>query len=116
MERIRNANAILGCSLNYVLSRSKDRYRLQNTTFLQSLEDIKKLKDIEGPDLHVWGSSELVQLLLANNLVDELSLMTYPIILGPRTFTLSESHVSKCGVIAARYVRAGEVQTETVGE
>lgn len=113
-------------NMKYVLSRSKTDTEWQNTTFLRSLEGIKKLKDSEGPDLHVWGSSKLVQLLLANNLVDELCLMTYPIILGqgkklfadgaaPRTFTLTESHVGKHGVIAARYSRAGEVKTGTVG-
>lgn len=73
------------------------------------------------------GSSKLVQLLLANDLVDELCLMTYPIILGQgkklfaegahsRTFTLVESHVGKAGVIAARYVLAGDVKTGVVGE
>ena len=53
--------------------------------------------------------------------------MPYPIIFGqgkklfaygaaPRTFTLVESHVGKTGVIAARYIRAGEVKTGTVGD
>lgn len=114
-------------NMKYVLSRTKTDTNWQNTTFLRNLEDIKKLKDADGPDLHVWGSSKLVQLLLANNLVDELCLMTYPIILGqgkklfaegaaPRTFVLTESHIGRSGVIAARYVRAGEVETGTVGD
>jgi len=114
-------------NVKYVLSREKTETNWQNTTFLRNVEDIKKLKDSDEPDLHVWGSSKLVQLLLANDLVDELYLMTYPIILGqgkklfadgaaPRTFTLTESHVGKAGVIAARYVRAGEVKTGAVGE
>ena len=114
-------------NMKYVLSRTKTNTNWQNTTFLRSLEDIKKLKESGGPDLHVWGSSKLVQLLLAHNLVDELRLMTYPIILGqgkklfaegaaPRTFALIESRVGKTGVIAARYTRAGEIKTGTVGE
>lgn len=114
-------------NMKYVLSTTKRETDWQNTTFLRNVEDIKKLKESQGPDLHVWGSSKLVQLLLANDLVDELCLMTYPIILGqgkklfadgatPRTFTLTESHVGKTGAIAARYTRAGEVQTGTVGE
>jgi len=113
-------------NMKYVLSTTKTKTDWQNTTFLRNVEEIKKLKDSDGPDLHVWGSSKLVQLLLANDLVDELCLMTYPIILGqgkklfadgaaPRTFTLAESHVGKTGVIAARYTRAGEVKTGTVG-
>ena len=114
-------------NMKYVLSRTKTNTNWQNTTFLRSLEDIKKLKESGGPDLHVWGSSKLVQLLLAHNLVDELRLMTYPIILGqgkklfaegaaPRTFALIDSRVGKTGVIAARYTRAGEIKTGTIGE
>lgn len=114
-------------NMKYVLSRTKTSTNWQNTTFLRNLEDIKKLKESDGPDLHVWGSSKLVQLLLANNLIDQLCLMTHPVILGqgkklfaegaaPRTFTLTESYVGKTGVIAARYTRAGEVKTGTVGE
>lgn len=114
-------------NMKYVLSKTKTETNWQNTTFLRNVEDIKKLKNSDGPDLHVWGSSKLVQLLLANNLVDELCLMTYPIILGqgkklfadgaaPRTFALTESHIGKTGVIVARYMRAGEINTGTVGE
>lgn len=114
-------------NMKYVLTEKDIDTNWQNTTFLHSLEDIKKLKDSDGPDLHVWGSSKLVQLLLANNMVDELCLMTYPIILGqgkklfadgaaPRTFRLIESRVGKTGVIVARYARAGEVKTGTIDE
>ena len=114
-------------NMKYVLSATKTDTDWQNTTFLRNVEDIKKLKESDGPDLHVWGSSKVVQLLLANDLVDELRLMTYPLILGqgkklfadgaaPRTFTLVESQVGNTGVITARYVRAGEVKTGTVDE
>lgn len=117
----------INTNMKYVLSTTASETEWQNTTFLRSLEDIKKLKESDGPDLHVWGSSKLVQLLLANDLVDELCLMIYPIILGqgkklfaegalPRTFTLAESHVGKAGVIAARYILAGDVKTGVVGE
>ncbi len=114
-------------NMKYVLSATKTETNWQNTTFLRSLEDITKLKNSNGPDLHVWGSSKLVQLLLANNLVDELCLMTYPIILGqgkklfsdgaaPRTFHLVESHIGNRGVVVARYARAGAIKTGNVGE
>ena len=117
----------INSNMKYVLTDTDIETTWQHTTFLHNLEDIKKLKETDGPDLHVWGSSKVVQLLLAHNLVDELCLMTYPIILGqgkklfadgaaPRTFVLAESHVGKTGVIAARYVRAGEVETGTVGD
>jgi len=113
--------------MKYVLSFEKSETDWQNTTFIRNVGGIKKLKDSDGADLHIWGSSKLVQLLLANDLVDELCLMTYPIILGqgkklfadgavPRAFNLIESRIGKTGVIIARYQRAGDVETGTVGE
>lgn len=114
-------------NMKYVLSSTKTETTWQNTTFLRSIEDITKLKNADGPDLHVWGSSKLVQLLLAHDLVDDLCLMTYPIILGqgkklfsdgavPRTFHLIESHIGNKGVVVARYARAGAIETGNVGE
>jgi dihydrofolate reductase len=98
----------------------------KNTTFIKNVEDIKKLKESDGPDIQVWGSSKLVQLLLANDLVDEMRLMTYPLVLGegkkvfadgaaPAAFTLTDSSVGSSGVIIAWYKRAGDVKTGTVG-
>ena len=112
--------------MKYVLSSTLKDTDWQNTTFIGSVEDIKKLKQSDGPDIQVWGSSKLVQLLLENDLVDELRLMTYPLILGegkkvfadgaaPEAFTLTDSLVGKSGVIIAWYKRAGEVKTGTVG-
>jgi dihydrofolate reductase len=50
--------------------------------FLKSLADIKKLKYSKGSDIQVWGSGELIQLLLRNDLVDELWLKIHPLTLG----------------------------------
>lgn len=98
----------------------------KNSIVIQSLEDIKKLKNSKGPDIQVWGSSELIHLLLEHDLVDELRLKIYPLILGkgkklfdsgsiPAAFTLIESMVTSKGVVIANYDRAGEVETGTVG-
>jgi len=117
----------INSNMKYVLSRTKTETDWQNTTFLRNVEDIQKLKESDGPDLHVWGSSQLVQLLLANDLVDELIIMTYPVILGqgkklfadgaaPHTFTLTEGRVGSAGAIVAHYTRAGEIVTGTIGE
>ena len=81
--------------------------------------------EADAPDLHVWGSSQLIQLLLQNDLVDELRLVTYPLTLGQgqklfgegtiaAAFTLTESEVTPSGVIMANYKRAGEVKTGSV--
>jgi len=110
----------------YVLSQTMERSDWKNTIFLKSLADIKKLKSSEGADIQVWGSSKLIQLLLKHDLVDQLRLKIYPLILGegkklfdngtiPAAFTLTESHVTSKGVIIANYTRAGEVVTGTVG-
>jgi dihydrofolate reductase len=110
----------------YVLSATMQKSDWQNTTFLTSVADIEKLKNSDGADIKVWGSSELVHLLLAHDLVDELWLKIYPVLLGegkrlfnnstiPAAFTLTESLVTPGGVIFANYKRAGEVKTGTIG-
>ena len=110
----------------YVMSRTKKKSNWSNTIFLKSLADIKKLKGSKGSDIKVWGSSELIQLLLKNDLVDEIWLKIYPITLGkgkklfddgaiPAAFILTESIVSPSGVIIANYRRSGKVRVGTVG-
>ncbi|HSY62253.1 MAG TPA: dihydrofolate reductase family protein [Cytophaga sp.] len=110
----------------YVLSNTLKKSDWQNSVFLTSVADIEKLKNSEGGDIKVWGSSKLVQLLLKHDLVDELWLKIYPVILGegkklfdngpvPAAFTLTESTVTPSGVIFVNYKRAGEVRTGTIG-
>lgn len=109
----------------YVLSKTVKRSDWKNTVFLKSLSDIKRLKNSKGRDLQVWGSSELIQLLLRNDLVDELRLKIHPLTLGkgkrlfdagsiPAAFTLTESLTTPRGVIIASYARAGKVKTGAV--
>lgn len=110
----------------YVLSKTREKSDWKNSVFLNSVADIEKLKKSAGSDIQVWGSSELVHLLLQNDLVDELWLMIHPLTLGkgkklfnncpiPAAFTLTESTVTPSGVIIANYKRAGEVKTGTIG-
>lgn len=85
-------------------------------------EEIKKMKMQNGPELHVYGSGNLMQTLLTHDLVDEFWLKIFPITLGtgkrlfvegaiPAAFKLTDSKVSSKGVIIVNYERAGEVQT-----
>ena len=110
----------------YVMSRTLKKSDWKNSVFLKSLADIKKLKNSNGSEIKVWGSSKLVQLLLKNDLVDELWLKIYPLTLGkgkklfpdgasPAAFTLIESVITPSGVIIANYKRAGKVKTGTMG-
>ncbi|ULQ53397.1 dihydrofolate reductase family protein [Flavihumibacter fluvii] len=98
----------------------------ENSVVIKKVADIKKVKNSKGPDIQVWGSSELVQLLLKNDLVDELRLKIHPLTLGkgkklfgngtiPAAFELIESIVTTSGVIIASYKRSGKVRTGTIG-
>ena len=111
----------------YVLSNTRNTSEWNNSVFLQSLEDIKNLKNTEGSEIKVWGSSELVQLLLKNDLVDELWLKIFPVTLGkgkklfregvrPAAFKLVENTITPSGVIIANYRKDGEVKTGNMGE
>jgi len=109
----------------YVMSRTMKKSDWKNSVFIESLADIEKLKKSKGSDIQVWGSSELVQLLLKNDLVDELRLKIYPLTLGKgkklfdngtilSAFTLTESIVTSTGVIIANYKRGGKIKFANV--
>ena len=80
-------------------------------------EKVAKIRQQQGPDLHVWGSSNLLQTLIKHDLVDTFWLMIYPITLGsgkrlfadgtiPMAFKVTESQVTPSGVIVVNYERA----------
>lgn len=82
---------------------------------------VAELKQQDGPDLHVWGSSELMQTLMKHDLVDVIWLLIYPVTLGdgkrlfrdgtiPAAFKVNESSVAPNGVIHVTYERAGEIE------
>jgi dihydrofolate reductase len=86
---------------------------------------ITELKDSDGAMLQVHGSSNLIQTLLANDLIDEFWLKIFPVTLGagkrlfgdgviPAAFTLTESKTSPKGVIFATYKRAGDIKSGSV--
>jgi dihydrofolate reductase len=109
----------------YVATRSDMPLTWQNSVRLEgdAADAVRRLKQEDGPTLLTQGSSVLLQTLLAHDLVDELRVMTFPLILGPgkRLFgsgaapaalNLADHRVSTTGVIMSAYERAGEV---TVG-
>lgn len=108
----------------YVVSTTLARLDWNNSVLITGdiVEEIKKLKNQDGPEIQVHGSSNLIQTLLKNDLVDELRLKIFPITLGtgkrlfgegtmPVAFKLFESKISSKGVIVATYLRDGEVKT-----
>ena len=108
----------------YVASNTLSSHEWSNSVFLAGhvVDEIKQLKQQDGPDLQVHGSGNLIQTLLEHDLVDELWLKIYPVTLGmgkrlfgkgtiPASFTLVDSKSSPSGVIIANFKRAGDVKT-----
>jgi dihydrofolate reductase len=110
----------------YVVSNTLTSHEWQPSVFLNGdiAEKVAKLKQEQGPDLHVWGSGKLLQTLMKHDLVDVFWLMIYPITLGsgkrlfvdgaiPAAFKLTESTIGSSGVIIANYERAGAMNNVT---
>ena len=110
----------------YVASHAPKEFSWERSELLQGnvVDEVKKLKEQDGPELQVHGSGNFIQTLLQNGLVDELWLKIFPVTLGtgkrlfadgttPGTFKLREAKTSPSGVIVATYERAGELQTGT---
>jgi dihydrofolate reductase len=113
----------------YVASNTMTSSDWQPSVFLYGdvAKTVAELKQREGPDLHIWGSRNLLQTLMKHDLVDNFWLMLYPITLGegkrlfaegtiPAAFKVTESIVGSSGVIVANYERAGAVQTGTFAQ
>jgi dihydrofolate reductase len=108
----------------YVASNTLRTHEWSKSVFLSGnvVDEIKKLKEQDGPDLQVHGSGELIQTLMEHDLVDEFWLKIFPVTLGlgkrlfakgtiPASFTLVDSKTSPTGVIVTTLKRAGEVKT-----
>lgn len=106
----------------YAVSRSGDvDTSWKGTVLLRDIADIKRLRNEDGPNLVTQGSTELVHALLSNDLVDEMTLFTVPVVLGggkklfadgstPHSYKLTQSRVSSMGVMIGHYVRGSEIQ------
>jgi dihydrofolate reductase len=112
----------------YVASNTRTSSEWQPSVFLNGDigEKVAKIKQEQGPDLHVWGSGNLLQTLMKHDLVDVFWLMIFPITLGsgkrlfaegtiPAAFKVTESIVGSNGVIQVTYERAGAITTGTAG-
>lgn len=106
----------------YVASNTRTSSDWQPSVFLNGdvAERVAEIKKQPGPDLHVWGSGNLLQTLIKHDLVDVFWLMIYPITLGngkrlfaegtvPAAFKVTESLVGSSGVIVVNYERASAV-------
>lgn len=100
----------------YVASRSLQRLDWNNSQVVQGdvVAALRQLKKSDGPELHIWGSSALLQTLIAADLVDEYRLWICPLVLGtgkrlfengvpPRDLALVKSRSTSTGVLINTY-------------
>jgi dihydrofolate reductase len=112
----------------YVASRTLTSAGWANTTIISGdvAAEVARLKQEEGGEIQVSGSGTLVQTLLEHDLVDEIRLMTFPVLVGsgkrlfaegtiPRGLRLAESRALGSGVTVSVYERAGELEVGAYG-
>ena len=109
----------------YVATSSTEPLSWKNSVAIHDVAaEIARLKQSDGADLLIQGSSQLLQTLLANDLIDEFTLRVFPLVLGsgkrlfgngtmPAALKLVDTKVSATGVITSTYRRAGEINAGT---
>ena len=108
----------------HVASRTLERVEWENSTLIDGdvAAYVRRLKEEDGPEIQVHGSPGLIQTLLEHDLIDELRLWTFPLVLGngkrlfgdgtvPGALKLVDSTASKTGVTINVYERAGAIDT-----
>jgi dihydrofolate reductase len=104
----------------YVATHSLDQLDWKNSQRIDgdAVAGIRRLKNSAGPELHIWGSGDLLQSLIAADLVDEYRIWVYPVLLGkgkrlfengvpPRKLALVESQTTSDGVLLNTYRTVG---------
>jgi len=122
------ADAFNGAA-KYVATHHPDTLAWQRSHALGAdvVSAVRALKHRDGPVLITQGSSDLLHQLLATDLVDELRLLTYPVLLGrgkrlfdagalPSAFRLDATRSTPAGVVVSRYLRDGDVRTGTFAD
>src|SRR5215469_11373249 len=117
----------VNAATKYVASNTMTSHAWQPSVFFGGdiADKVSTLKQESGPNLHVYGSANLVQTLMKHDVVDEFWLKIYPLTLGsgkrlfaegtiPAAFKVTESQVSPSGIILVNYERDGAITTSTV--
>jgi dihydrofolate reductase len=107
-------------AMKHVVTNGLGRLDWVNTHRMggDAVDEVRRLKASDGPELHIWGSSELLQTLIAAQLVDEFRVWIYPLVLGkgkrlfeagvpPCSLTLVESRCTSRGVLLNTYRPVG---------
>lgn len=116
-------------AVKHVASRGRPELTWERSQLIEGdvVEGVRALKEQDGPELQVHGSGELLQTLwAAGGLVDEIRLLTFPVLLGagkrlftggaaPTALELVSSRTSSTGVVMTVHRAAGQVRTGTFG-
>jgi len=107
----------------YVVTRTLDQLDWKTSRRIGGdvVDELRRLKASDGPALHVWGSSKLLQTLIAADLVDEYRLWVFPLVLGegkrlfesgvpPRGLSLVATKSTPSGVLVVTYRPAGPLR------
>jgi dihydrofolate reductase len=107
----------------FVASRTLETVEWSNSFLLEGdvAEEVAKLKSQEGGEIQVHGSGNLLQTLLAHDLVDTLRIWQFPVVVGtgkrlfgegtvPRRFRLVETRLNTTGAVLHVYEREGELR------
>lgn len=93
----------------YVVSSTLDKLEWNNSVLIKGdfLEEIRKLKLEDGPDLVVHGSAMLARTLIQNNLVDRIRLLIYPVVLGKGLRLFNEETIATLKLVESRSISSG---------
>ena len=110
----------------YVVTRSLAQLDWEKSQHISGdvMDKVRRLKASDGPALHIWGSNELLQTLIAAELIDEYHIWVFPLVLGegkrlfdngvpPRGLALVETRSTPKGVLINTYRSAGPVKTRS---
>ncbi len=111
----------------YVVTGGEQPLSWENSERVGSIEELRAVRGRDGPDLVIQGSSTLYPQLLASGLLDRLTLMTFPVVLGGgkrlfgdgtpgTTMTMVEQKVTPRGAVIATYEPAGPITTQAIAE
>jgi dihydrofolate reductase len=104
----------------YVLTRGSPDLGWSNSHRVGSMEELRAIREGEGPDLVIQGSSTIYPALVAAGLLDQVTIMTFPVVLGrgkrwfgddmpAKTLRAIDTKVTRIGAIIATYEPAGAI-------
>ncbi len=113
----------------YVATNTLDTFEWEQTQLIKGdiVSKLRMFKEGDGPDLHVWGSGKLMQTLIENDLIDEMRLWIFPVIIGegkklfedglpPSTLRAIESRGTPSGIQLCTFVPAGSLKTGAMND